>query len=176
MINVYVGKCGFYSYLIKGSRRKKTHNITWARLIFIHRKFHKCLIISLPWGCIGWSGSNVLRKTKWASKERRYYLICTHVTFSNILCGCCWAPICQISTERTKTRDSGNSGNILLLAGTRNQIRWSHFLPVIYYWYMFYLAISHFIQNAFNRFTVIFLNYLVPLNFFSITNIYLKYI
>lgn len=92
------------------------------------------------WGCIGWSGSKVLRKTKWASQERRYYLIRTHVTFSNILCGCCWASICQISTERTKTRESGNSRNILLLAGKKNKIRWSHCLPVECHWYVFYLA------------------------------------
>lgn len=129
--NAYVRKDGFYSYLIRGK-----NNNAWPRLIFIHRKFHKCLIILL-WGCIGWTGSKVLRETKWASQERRSYLICTHVTFSNILCGCCWAPICQISTERTKTRDSDNSRNILSLAGKRNQIRWSHLLPVICYWYLF---------------------------------------
>ena len=125
---------------------------------------------------MGWSGSEVLRRTKWASQGRRYYLICTCVTFSNILCGCSWAPICQISTEKTRTRDASNSINILLLAGKRNEIRKSHFLPVVCYWYVFFLAVSHFEQNSFNHFTVIFLNYLISLNFSMMTNIYFKYI
>lgn len=93
-----------------------------------------------------------------------------------ILCGCCWAPICQISTERTKTSDASNSRNIILLTGKRNKIRRGHFLPVKCYWYMFYLAILHFKQNAFNHFTVIFLNYLISLNLFVTTNVYFKYI
>lgn len=105
---------------------------------------------------------------------KKYYLICTHVIFSNILRGCCWAPICQILTEGTKTRDSSNLRNIFLLAGKRNKIRRSHCLPVICYWCAFYSAISHFIQNYFNHFTVISLNYLMSINVFITTSIYIS--
>ena len=93
----------------------------------------------------------------------------------HILCGCCWAPICQISTERTKTRDAGNSRSILLLCSKRNKIRRSSSIPVICYWFVFYLAILYFTQNAFNHFTDTFLNYLISLNFFMI-DVYFKYI
>lgn len=92
----------------------------------------------------------------------------------HILCGCCWAPICQISTERTKTRDAGNSGSILLLTSKRNKIRRSYSIPVICYWFVFYLAILYFKQNAFNHFNDTFLNYLISLNFFMI-DVYIKY-
>lgn len=138
--------------------------------------FHKCLIVLLFWGSIGWNGSRVWRRTKWAPQERKYYLICTHVTFSNILCGCYWVSICQISTERTKTSDSGNSRNILLLAGKRNKIKRTHFLSVICYWYVFYLIVLNSIKSSFNHFPRIFLNNLILLNFFIITITYFKYI
>lgn len=120
--------------------------------------------------------SKVLRRAKWASQGKRYYLICTHITFSNILCGCCWDSICQMSTEKTNTKDSSTSRNIFLPAGKRNKIRKSPFLPVTCYCYMFYLGISHLIQNVFSPLTVIVLDYLISMNFFIIINIYFKYI
>lgn len=123
------------------------------------------------WGSIGWRRSKVLRRTKWTSQGRRYYLIYTHVTFCVVAVE---LPSVR-SQQKEQTRDDGNSRSILLLTSKRNEIRRSYSISVRCYWFVFYLAILYFKQNTFNHFTDAFLNYLISLNFFMI-DVYFKYI
>ena len=121
------------------------------------------------WGSIRWRRSKVLRRTEWTSQGRKDYLIHTQVTFCVMLLSS------HLSDFNRKNRAAGNPRSVLLLTSKINKIRRSYSIPVICYWFVFYLAILYFKQNAFNHFTDTFLNYIISLNFFMI-DIYFKYI